>query len=70
LLPTAKTPRDSEPEKSGSIKTVLVVDDSRLQRRILASLLKKWGFDVVEAESGDKAIEICKALHPDLVLSD
>ncbi len=55
---------------SGSIKRVLVVDDSRLQRRILTSSLKKWGFDVVEADSGEAAMQICETAPPDLVLSD
>ncbi len=55
---------------SGSIRRVLVVDDSRLQRRILVSSLKKWGFDVVEADSGGAAMEICEQTMPDLVLSD
>lgn len=54
----------------GAIRTVLVVDDSRLQRRILVASLKKWGFTVVEADSGEEAIEICKKGLPDLVLSD
>ncbi|MEP3331019.1 fused response regulator/phosphatase [Sedimentitalea sp.] len=53
-----------------SIRQVLLVDDSRLQRRIIASSLKKWGFDVIEAESGDAAIELCRNFRPDLVLSD
>ncbi|MCB1312172.1 MAG: fused response regulator/phosphatase [Sedimentitalea sp.] len=61
LAPTAR---------AATIRTVLVVDDSRLQRRILASSLKKWGFEVVEAESGERAMEICTAELPDLVLSD
>ena len=39
--------------------TVLIVDDSRLQRRILLSSIRKWGYDVVEAESGDDALELC-----------
>ncbi len=54
----------------GAIRTVLVVDDSRLQRRILTSSLKKWGFTVVEADSGEAAMEICESDPPDLVLSD
>ena len=69
-MPNSEQTSFSEPTKSGSIKSVLVVDDSRLQRRILASLLKKWGFGVVEAESGDRAIEMCRTVQPDLVLSD
>ncbi len=47
-----------------------MVDDSRLQRRILTASLKKWGFAVTEAESGDQALEICRDTPPDLVLSD
>ena len=54
----------------GAIRKVLIVDDSRLQRRILAASLKKWGFEVIEADSGDEAIAICQTDLPDLVLSD
>jgi sigma-B regulation protein RsbU (phosphoserine phosphatase) len=57
-------------EIGGSIRRVLVVDDSRLQRRILVASLKKWGFEVVEADSGESAMEICNAGMPDLILSD
>jgi phosphoserine phosphatase RsbU/P len=53
-----------------AIRQVLLVDDSRLQRRIIASSLKKWGFEVIETESGDIAMEMCQNLRPDLVLSD
>lgn len=62
--------RATPPSGSGSISRVLVVDDSRLQRRILAGSLKKWGFEVIEADSGDAALHICRAAAPDLVLSD
>ncbi|MEX0277168.1 MAG: PleD family two-component system response regulator, partial [Ruegeria sp.] len=54
----------------GAIRKVLIVDDSRLQRRILAASLKKWGFEVLEADSGEDAITICSEDPPDLVLSD
>ncbi len=54
----------------GAIRRVLVVDDSRLQRRILVASLKKWGFTVLEADSGEEAIALCQAELPDLVLSD
>jgi len=58
------------PPNTRAIQRVLVVDDSRLQRRILAALLKKWGFAVIEAASGAQALEICRDMPPDLVLSD
>ncbi|MFK7878828.1 PP2C family protein-serine/threonine phosphatase [Roseobacter sp.] len=49
---------------------VLVVDDSRLQRKILSSSLKRWGYEVLEADSGEAAMEICTTHSPALVLSD
>ncbi|TDK44422.1 PP2C family protein-serine/threonine phosphatase [Antarcticimicrobium luteum] len=55
---------------SGAIQRVLVVDDSRLQRHILISSLRKWGVEVIEAESGEEAMDICRQSLPDLVLSD
>ncbi|MEW2912111.1 SpoIIE family protein phosphatase [Leisingera sp. JC11] len=61
---------DEDQTVAGSIRRVLVVDDSRLQRRILVASLKKWGFEVVEADSGEAAMEICQQETPDLILSD
>ncbi len=69
MLQGEKVQVETEKE-SGAIQQVLVVDDSRLQRRILVSSLKKWGFDVIEADCGEAALEICQISPPDLVLSD
>ena len=52
------------------IRKVLVVDDSRLQRRILAASLSRWGYDVTEAGTAEEALALCADLQPDLVLSD
>ena len=57
-------------QRFGVMQLAMVVDDSKLQRRILSASLKKWGFEVVEASSGPDAIEKCKERLPDLVLSD
>jgi sigma-B regulation protein RsbU (phosphoserine phosphatase) len=54
----------------GVIRRVLVVDDSRLQRRILSASLQRWGFEVHEAASGDEALSLCAEHVPDLVMSD
>lgn len=71
MLPDRNTDDDVESaEMTGTIQRVLVVDDSRLQRRILVASLKKWGFEVVEADSGASAMEICREEAPDLILSD
>lgn len=68
--PDIKTTGDASVPHARAIKRVLVVDDSRLQRRILSASLSKWGFEVLEAESGREALEICRQSPPDLVLSD
>jgi sigma-B regulation protein RsbU (phosphoserine phosphatase) len=60
----------SEHLGEGSIRTVLVVDDSSLQRRILVASLRKFGFTIIEADSGERAMEICAEAKPDLILSD
>ncbi|WP_085835331.1 PP2C family protein-serine/threonine phosphatase [Aquimixticola soesokkakensis] len=52
------------------MKSVLVVDDSRAQRRILSSYLSRWGYSVVEAGSGVEALELCRTHEIDLVVSD
>ncbi|MEM8632709.1 MAG: SpoIIE family protein phosphatase [Pseudomonadota bacterium] len=49
---------------------ILVVDDSRLQRRILTSSLRKAGHDVLEAADGSEALEVCKNAAVDIVISD
>jgi sigma-B regulation protein RsbU (phosphoserine phosphatase) len=51
-------------------RLVLVVDDSKLQRKILSSSLSRWGFEVVEADSGEAAMQICNRMQPEIVLSD
>ncbi|TMM52620.1 PP2C family protein-serine/threonine phosphatase [Sulfitobacter sabulilitoris] len=51
-------------------RLVLIVDDSRLQRKILNSALIRWGYEVAEADSAERALEMCKDRLPDLVLSD
>jgi phosphoserine phosphatase RsbU/P len=49
---------------------VLVVDDSRVQRKILSALLLRAGYEVSEASSGTEALALCRASEPDLIISD
>lgn len=63
-------PDHSQDQGTGAIQRVLVVDDSRLQLRIMRTMLERWGFEVFEAESGTIALDICIESDPDLVLSD
>ena len=52
------------------LQRVLVVDDSRAQRRILTLMLQRWGFEVVEAEDAESALALCQSLEPDFIISD
>ena len=52
------------------VRRILVVDDSRAQRRILTSSLTRQGYEVTEAATGDEALETCKREQFDLILSD
>ncbi|GLS86311.1 fused response regulator/phosphatase [Cypionkella aquatica] len=51
-------------------RPVLVVDDSKAQRKILQMQLTRWGYDVTEAASGDEALALCMTQDFHIVLSD
>ena len=52
------------------IKTILVVDDSPTERYFLTDLLRKNGFDVVSADTGEDGVAKAKLEKPDLILMD
>ncbi len=49
---------------------ILIVDDERDMRWILANILKSENYDISEAESGEKAINMIKKFSPELVILD
>lgn len=49
---------------------VLVVDDSRLQLKVIESLLIKSGYDVMTATSGEEALDIARRDPLEMILSD
>lgn len=53
-----------------AIRNVLVVDDSRAQRHLIATSIRGWGFNVLHAASGEEALALCRRHSVDLVLSD
>ena len=48
----------------------LIVDDSRVIRRMAADILKGLGLRTAEAENGLKGVEFCRTTVPDMVLLD
>ncbi|HMS08077.1 MAG TPA: response regulator [Pyrinomonadaceae bacterium] len=51
-------------------KTILVVDDSPTIRKLISGKLEKSGHEVFCASDGVEALEMLKALEPDLILLD
>jgi two-component system chemotaxis response regulator CheY len=52
------------------MRTCLVVDDSSVIRKIARRILEELGFQIIEAEDGEKALEACARELPDAVLLD
>jgi two-component system chemotaxis response regulator CheY len=51
-------------------RTCLVVDDSRVVRKVARRILEANGFDVTEAADGQQALDSCRISLPDCVLLD
>lgn len=49
---------------------VLVVDDDRFMRRILTDLLQEGGFVTIEADNGERAVEVALEEDPDAIIMD
>nr|WP_270094417.1 SpoIIE family protein phosphatase [Leclercia adecarboxylata] len=48
----------------------MIVEDSRLYRRLLSGMLAQWGYKVSEAENGLAALQILESQPVSLVISD
>ncbi|MBC7667223.1 response regulator [Caulobacter sp. DWR2-3-1b2] len=53
-----------------AVKTCLVVDDSRVIRKVARRVLEDIGFEIAEAADGVEALAWCRAAMPDAVLLD
>jgi len=53
-----------------STPTILVVDDEPQIRRVMRTTLSSNGYAVIEAKSGEEALELLRKEHPELVLLD
>jgi two-component system chemotaxis response regulator CheY len=52
------------------VKKVLIVDDSISMRQMVSFTLKQGGFDVVEAEHGQDALNKLQGTTVDLIITD
>jgi two-component system, cell cycle response regulator DivK len=49
---------------------ILIVDDSKLQRRMLQMILEKAGYDFLQAGDGKEGLKMAREGMPDLILLD
>lgn len=52
------------------MKKILIVDDQSAVRRLVEMTLVVEDYRILQAESGEKAIEIAKAEKPELIIMD
>jgi PAS domain S-box-containing protein len=73
----APAPPDAEADQALDVRlapgvemTALVVDDSSVNRRILASLIESAGARVITAAGGLEAVDLARQHRPDVILMD
>lgn len=52
------------------MKRCLVVDDSRVIRKVARRILEEMNFEIAEAEHGQEALDSCRTAMPDAILLD
>jgi two-component system chemotaxis response regulator CheY len=73
IVAAAKAMRDryaGRAAPAATTKTCLIVDDSRVIRKVSSKIAISLGYVPVEAENGEEALARCKKSMPDLVLTD
>ena len=70
IVRAAKAMRDVHQTHQARPKICLIVDDSRVIRKVSRKIVTSLGFTPIEAENGEEALARCKQKMPDLVLTD
>ncbi|RMF72412.1 MAG: response regulator [Acidobacteria bacterium] len=63
-------PRDSGGEEGRPVKTILVIEDDEQTRGMLAEMMRRAGYDVLEAPDGRVGVELFRSRRVDLVITD
>jgi CheY-like chemotaxis protein len=53
-----------------SEKTVLIIEDSEFNRRLVEAVLKPHGYRLLSAEDGEAGVALARSEQPDLILMD
>lgn len=51
-------------------KTILIIEDDKFLRELIAKKLSVQGYEIVEAVDGNEGVEKVKEIKPDLILLD
>ena len=73
IVAAAKAMRDryvGREAPTPAARTCLIVDDSRVIRKVSSKIALSLGYVPIEAENGEEALARCKRAMPDLVLTD
>ena len=57
-------------EPALNFKTCLIVDDSRIIRKVARRIVEGLGYEVDEAADGAEALSYCTGVMPDMILVD
>lgn len=68
--PIQQAPAMPAPAPTARSRQCLIVDDSRVVRKVSRAIVESVGYQVIEAENGEEALARCRAAMPDLVLLD
>lgn len=49
---------------------VLLIEDSAFQRKVISSIVKDFGYEVITADNGYEGVERIRTGKPDVILSD
>lgn len=69
-LTKSKAPSSDAPATKTNKLSVLIVDDNRMNQRVLAAIAKKGGYAITLVDDGQQAVDHLRATPCDLVLMD
>ena len=71
-IPAHEQPAPAQPgaPQQPAHRTCLLVDDSRMIRKVSRRIVEGLGYAVVEAENGEEGLARCRVAMPDLVITD
>ncbi|HEX6851520.1 MAG TPA: ATP-binding protein [Candidatus Polarisedimenticolaceae bacterium] len=68
--PAPVAPDEAPRAARARVPRVLVVEDNEVSRKLARNVLRSRGFEVLEAETGEEALEVVALELPDLILMD